>query len=501
MNIDNTKKEIVEYCLKKKVLITPALLSTAQTISDVDAWIAEHEKNNIQQHPPFQNSTIHPPVPSIHSQHHSTTEQYFPASFEILYNYTTPPRKIAVQDFVNYLRSRFTQIEKLLSHRQELSSLSTIAHIRQKPPREKSSFIGMIVEKQVTKNKHIILNFEDVTGNIKCLVAKSSQIYSQAEDIVDDEIVGIVGAPSQGGLFFVENIIIPDIQLYAEKKQCPDDVYCAILTDMQIGAIDFMEEQFLTCIKWIQGEQGTPEEKEIASKISYLLVVGDAVDGVGIHPRQEAVLKIPDVDEQYKKLSEFLRLIPDRIHIFLSVGNHDASRLSEPQPPLMQRFTKHFEGMNNITFISNPSTILLHKTPTFTGLKFLLYHGCSYLYYAERVPSIKNSGRKIAERTELVMKFLLQRRHLAPSYGSWLCIPDAVDNMVISDIPDVFVSGHLHRPATSTYRGTTIICGSCWQPQNEYQKRQNHEPLPGIMPLFNFKTREVTFIDFSGGIR
>ena len=499
MNIDINKKEIVEYCLKKKVLITPTLLSMVHTIADVDMWITNHENKSFSTG--SQETSNQQQIITSPPQNTTTSVLHFHPSYEILFNYSTPPRKISVQDFVHYFRSRFSQMEKLLSHRQELSSLSTIAHVRQKPPRESTNFIGMLTEKQITKNKHIILQFEDGTGTIKCLVSKNSPIYSTAEDMVDDEIVGVVGAPSQGGLFFVENILSPDIPLYTEKKQCPDEVYCAILTDMQIGAIDFMEEQFITFLKWIRGEHGTPEEQDIASKVAYILIVGDAVDGVGIHPRQESVLKIKDIDEQYTHLAELLRQIPERIQLFLSLGNHDATRLSEPQPPLSERFKKSFQGMNNILFISNPSMLLVHKTATFSGYKFLLYHGCSYLYYAEKVPSIKNSGKKVAERTDMVMKFLLQKRHLAPSYGSWLCIPDAVDNMIISDIPDFFVSGHLHRPATTTYRGTTIICGSCWQPQNEYQKRQNHEPIPGMVPIINMKTRDVSFMDFSGGIR
>ncbi|MBI4139616.1 metallophosphoesterase [Candidatus Woesearchaeota archaeon] len=487
MALESKKKEIVEYCLRNKILITPTLLSQVQSIEELKLKLNINSKTA--------NLVI------AESNHDQKSSVFGSGTVDILYNYSLEPKKKTIQDFINYFRSRFNSIQSILLQRQELSNASSISRIKQKTSREKSSFIAMISEKQITKNHHVILSLEDVTGVIKCLVSKDSPIKSFAEDLIDDDIIGVTGFPSQSGLFFVDNIFLPDLPIPQFSKKCPDDVCCAVISDLQIGAEDFMEAQFKNFILWLRGEYGSDDERELSKKVLYLLIVGDSVDGVGIFPGQELRLSIKDIDEQYKILASYLLMIPPHIQIFLSVGNHDASRLSEPQPPLLKRFQEHFSNVKNIVFVSNPSLLNIHKTSSFSGYKFLLYHGCSYFYYAENVPSLKNSAPKIHDRPPFVMKFLLQRRHLAPTYTSWLYMPEDVDGLVINDIPDFFVSGHLHRPASITYKGVTIICSSCWQPQNEYQKKQGHEPLPGIVPVVHFRDNVVSFIDFSGGVK
>ncbi len=494
MALESKKKEIVEYCLRNKILITPTLLSQVQNIEELESRININSKtaNLVVAESNNNNNNNNNNKNSLNSDS---------AVVEILYNHSLEPKKKTVQDFVNYFRSRFKSIQSILLQRQELSNATSISRIKQKTSRERSSFIAMVSEKQITKNHHVILSLEDVTGVIKCLVSKDSPIKSFAEDIIDDDIIGVTGFPSQNGLFFVENIFLPDLPIPQSFKKCPDDVCCAVISDLQIGAEDFMEEQFNNFILWLRGEHGSDDERELSKKVLYLLIVGDSVDGVGIFPGQDLRLSIKDIDEQYKKLASFLAKVPSNIKIFLSVGNHDASRLSEPQPPLLKRFQEHFSSVKNIVFVSNPALLNIHKTSSFSGYKFLLYHGCSYIHYAVTVPSLKNSAPKLHDRTPFVMKFLLQRRHLAPTYASWLCMPEDVDGLVIDNIPDFFVSGHLHRPASITYKGVSIVCSSCWQPQNEYQKKQGHEPLPGIVPVIHFKDRNVSFIDFSGGIK
>ena len=60
-------------------------------------------------------------------------------------------------------------------------------------------------------------------------------------------------------------------------------------------------------------EVGSDEQKEIAKKTKYLFLVGDLVDGVGIHPRQYEELDIKDIRDQYTKLADYLKKIPKHI--------------------------------------------------------------------------------------------------------------------------------------------------------------------------------------------
>ena len=94
------------------------------------------------------------------------------------------------------------------------------------------------------------------------------------------------------------------------------------------------------------------------------------------------------------------------------------------------------------------------KTDDFPGFNLLLYHGGSLIYYSENVPSIRKAGgQKAVNQT---MKFLLQRRHLAPSHGSTLYIPDPEkDFLFIDTIPDFFITGHIHRANIDSYKNIT----------------------------------------------
>ena len=95
------------------------------------------------------------------------------------------------------------------------------------------------------------------------------------------------------------------------------------------------------------------------------------------------------------------------------------------------------------------------------------------------------------------MKFLLLKRHLAPSYTSTPYVPDTnSDSLVIEKIPDFFVTGHIHKSAVAKYRGVTLISGSCWQSKTAFQEKVGHNPEPSRIPVVNLKTRDVKILKF-----
>ena len=101
------------------------------------------------------------------------------------------------------------------------------------------------------------------------------------------------------------------------------------------------------------------------------------------------------------------------------------------------------------------------------------------------------------DRADLIMKFLLQRRHLAPVHESNQFIPDKeFDNLIIDIIPDFFITGHIHKMSISQYKKTTMINASCWAKQSEFQEKNGVIPQPAKLPLINLKTREVKVLNF-----
>ncbi len=414
---------------------------------------------------------------------------------KIVFDYEEPVSKKDVGDFVGYYNSRFRQIEGLLRNRQELSGLTSIARILQKRDRENVAIIGIVSDKTTTTGGHVMLKLEDRTGEIRVLVNNSKQeLFLQAKDTVLDEVVGVTGM-SGDGIVFCTGLLNPDIPLNKELKKSPEEVYAIFLSDLHVGSVNFLDKKLDKFIRWLRGEVGTKEHAEIIKKIKYIFIAGDLVDGVGIYPNQETELTIKDVYEQYEECARYLSRIPGHIQVVVCPGNHDSIRLSEPQPAFDRQFAAPLFRLPNITLVSNPGIVNIAATDGFSGFDVLLYHGYSFDYYISNVDSIRNNGGY--DRADLVMKFLLQRRHLAPSHTSTLYVPDSEkDPLFISRVPDFFVSGHIHKSYVSGYRNVSMICGSCWQSTTSFQRRVGHNPEPAYVPLVNLQTRQTKILRF-----
>jgi len=414
---------------------------------------------------------------------------------KILFNYQKEPQKWTTQHFIEHFNKRYLALAKILSQRQELQNLTSVARVAKKQEREKVSLIGMVSDKQFTKNDNVALVLEDQSGMIKAIVSKKSPAYLLARDVVFDEVLGVTGTTGNNVLF-VDNILLPDVPMTTEMKKAPDEAYAIVLSCIHIGSKKFLQEEFLKFIHWIRGEVGNPTQQAIASKVEYVFVVGDIVDGVGVYPRQENDLNITDIYAQYQEIARYLRMIPTNKQIILCPGNHDAVRLGEPQPSIYPDIVKPLLELPNVTFVSNPGMVNVHASDAFPGFDVLMYHGFSYIYYGDTVESIKK-GTRMEDRVGPVMKFLLQRRHLAPSHTSTLYIPDPQsDPLVIEHVPDIFLSGHLHKAAVGTYRGVTLVAASCFLAKTEYQEKFGVEPEPCRVPLINLRTREVKMLRF-----
>jgi DNA polymerase II small subunit len=60
-------------------------------------------------------------------------------------------------------------------------------------------------------------------------------------------------------------------------------------------------------------------------------------------------------------------------------------------------------------------------------------------------------------------KILLRARHLAPTYGRGTPIaPEGEDLLVIKDVPDVLLLGHVHKASEDFYKNSIIISTSSW---------------------------------------
>jgi len=391
------------------------------------------------------------------------------------------------KDFTKLFLDRYDVLRRLLRRqRRELANAIPINKIKKSGLKD-IQLVGIIKDVRTTKNGHKLIEIEDETDTATCIALKTDrELLAMANEVILDEIVGLKGQLSKNGdLIVIKSIVFPDVSIQNARHRSETPVCAAFLSDIHIGSKQFMEEEWAGFLKWINGEVGNSRQKDVASRIKYLVIPGDVVDGIGIYPDQESELSITDVYRQYEVLAEQLQLIPEHISIIMQPGNHDAVRPAEPQPTFEKEIQNLFSN-NDITFVGNPCYFSLN------GVEILSYHGQSLLDFATNIQHLKYN-----EPVE-IMKTMLKKHHLAPTYGGYTPLaPEHSDYMVIDKVPDIFVTGHVHLATIGEYRGVTLINASSWQSQTSYQKMLNFIPDSAKLPIVDLKTSNVTMMDFS----
>lgn len=378
-----------------------------------------------------------------------------------------------INDFAQYFKARFYTLKRLLEKRHDFGKSIDIS--RAKTLDRDVKIVGIVYDKTTTKNGHTMLTIEDDTDTIKVFISKESPLIG--EFFVNDEVIGIQGKPNRDRTMVIpDKIFRPDIPRNNtwEPSDTPSKV--AFLSDVHVGSTTFLEKDWDRMVAWLKANS-------VKEDINYLIFPGDVVDGIGVFPNQDKELIIKDIDEQYAKLAEYLKDVPDHIKMVIHPGNHDAARLAEPQPALNQRFTKGFDS--NILMVGNPVYAEIE------GRNVLTYHGKSMDDWIAAVQDLTYDDPL------KVMKQMCVRRHLAPIYGQRNALaPEKKDYMAMEIVPDIFVSGHVHGAGQEIYNGVRLINASTWQDQTEYQKQHNFNPDPGIMPVVELGSGRIVMHNF-----
>lgn len=374
-----------------------------------------------------------------------------------------------IGDLITYFQSRYEKLSKILKQRPDLKMTTKVADIED--GQTTLNLILMVKEIRSTKNGHKFVEFEDDTGSISILFSnKNEELFADAEKLVRDEVVGVI-ANKDGDFVIANQLIYPGVLRVQEKDM---DFGVVFLSDVHIGSLTFLEDAFQKFIDWINCEYGNEEQRKVAEDIKYLIIAGDIVDGIGVYPNQDKELSIKDIREQYDEAARFLGNIRSDIKIIITPGNHDASRLAEPQPAVPEEYAKSLYQLNNVEFVSNPAVVSLD------GINVLIYHGESF---NELPMAIKGLSY---EKNEEMMVELLRKRHLAPIYGERTPLASELeDYLVIEHVPDIFHTGHIHINSYKKYNGIHLINSGTFQTQTEYQKIKNIEPTPAQVPIIH----------------
>lgn len=384
-----------------------------------------------------------------------------------------------VPEFLSYYNDRYDRMRKLLTRRTQLQSATTIKRLENRDEGEQATTVGLVNDKYSTSSGKYIVEIEDKTGTFKALIDER-----EGDMIVPDEMIGVQGSMG-GDIIYADNVVRPDLPIpQGQTPTTEDKVKAAYISDLHMGSQDTLHDRLDRFAEWLS--------TDAASDIGYLVIAGDLVEGVGIYPGQEEELEVADIYDQYEMFEDWVDKIPEDIQIIVGPGNHDITRLNEPQPRIQEDVFPRIKDYDNFHRVQNPQTVRLHGIES-KGLKHLMYHGYSFDDHVDRIQELRENAYDEPER---VMIDLLKRRHLAPTYGSNQISPEGIDNLVIEEEPDVMVSGHFHSHAVSSYKGVNVICSSTFQAQTDFQKRVGHEPDPGKITLMNFKNRQTEVKQF-----
>jgi len=380
----------------------------------------------------------------------------------------------SIDDFESLFQDRFRKLSTLLKRRSELAGASSIASLTDSGP---VAVIGMVTETITSRKGNRLARIEDETGEVMVLLTKVDC------HPIEDEVVGIIGKllPRQGstGMIAADQLIRPQVERRRTRRS-PESVEVVVISDLHVGSNNFLYDEWKAFIGFLNGEG---PYSHASHNIKYVIVAGDAVDGIGVYPGQIDDLEVRDIYEQYRTLASLMAGIPKDITVVLQVGNHDIVRTTEPQPGLPQDIRKMFP--ENVMFVPNPVWLDIH------GVTFLTYHGRSIDDFVTSCPSV--TYHKPLE----AMRLMLDMRHLSPVYGGKTPIaPGPCDNMVIDPVPDVFITGHVHSWGVENYRGTILINASTWQSQTDFQLLMNFDPMPARATVLNLQTLRPRLLNF-----
>ncbi|HTX43786.1 MAG TPA: metallophosphoesterase, partial [Methanocella sp.] len=254
-------------------------------------------------------------------------------------------------EFVGYFRDRYSRLGDMMRHR---ISARPIESIKKKnlPRGEKAEIgiIGMVSDVRNTANGNRLVELEDRTGSVGVLISKDKDFFDTP--LLLDEVVGVTGTVRDGGLLMATGIAYPDVPNTNAPRRAEEPAAVALISDVHIGSNTFLEDPWMRFIDWLNGD--FEMHHDLVSKLKYVVVAGDMVDGIGVYPGQEKELHIMDIYDQYRKAAEYFDQFPKHLRIIITPGNHDAVRQAEPQPALLEEMQRMFKHPN-VTFAGNPS--------------------------------------------------------------------------------------------------------------------------------------------------
>jgi DNA polymerase II small subunit len=396
-----------------------------------------------------------------------------PGEIEVL---SDPTGQIAPAEadigFKKLFQDRYWRLLGIARRRPDSRNISSIESMKGQKV-DKMKVAGLLSSRN-SKHGNVELIIDDPTGSARILC--NEEFANTAMRIPLDSFVVAELSGGKGGQIYATALTIPDVPS-RKPTTSSHRGYAVLLSDLHIGSKMFLQDDFRRFIMWLNGKLG---DLDIVSRVKYVVIAGDVIDGIGVYPGQEYQLSERDLKKQYSLAAQLISEIPKHIKVLVSPGNHDPVRQALPQPAISIDIAGQLYGMDNVKNVGNPSYVKLD------GVNFLVYHGRSLDDIIATIPNLSY------DRPAAAMQVLLKARHLAPMYGKRTALsPELRDMLVIDPVPDVFHSGHVHAIDVLDYRGTLVINSGTFQAQTPFQANMGMEPTCSIVPIVDLSTLEV----------
>lgn len=397
-------------------------------------------------------------------------------------HYPEETRSIGSADgYIDYFNSRLIQLESIIKRRVDLRDAIPLSNAVKLPLKTKFKTIGMVTNKSARSNR-LFLEIED-KDTVSTVLVSGEEAVKKGLEILEDQIICIDGIRYREDLMIANDLIWPDVPAH-EAGRSEENISAVFVGDCHIGSNYFRADLFEKFIKWMNQDLGPKPSRDLAAQVKYLVIAGDLVDGIGVYPDQLDELTISTQRAQYEEAARQLAKLPEYIETVIIPGNHDAVRRSLPQPAIPEDHAPELYANPRIHMAPNPVYL------TINGVKILVAHGTALTDILGSTPG--HDFHNPITAVELLMRC----RHLAPTYGQSTPIaPEKVDRLVIKEVPDVVLMGHIHIHEVKRYKGVTLISSGSFQDQTPFQKRMKLDPTPGVISVFNLKTHHEIPLD------
>ena len=232
-----------------------------------------------------------------------------------------------VEGYTSLFRSRYEKSLKILSLRQDSRKVKKIEIAKQlfnqskinynsmsKEDLDNSIFIAGLVMSKDIKNNNYDITIDDQTGLLTA-TTYNEELKKQISMLTVDQMVMIEFENNpKRRKNTIKNIFSLDIPDRIPNRS-KSEIFSILISDLHIGSKFFMEKEFQNFLEWLNGNG---DNREIISKIKYICICGDLIDGIGIFPNQDKELLEKDSYSQMDHAIKILSKIPKHMKVFLN---------------------------------------------------------------------------------------------------------------------------------------------------------------------------------------